>query len=110
MFGGAFLEMHIKDPAGAAPYEARVYIGRTDKGGLVVHWLDATGGETSQTVGTGELTADGARLVFPYPGNEFRDRLEYDRAHDRWRLFIEMGMRTHPQVFSDWYFDRLKPR
>jgi len=110
VFGGAFLEMHIKDPAGAAPYEARVFIGRNDKGRLIVHWLDATGGETSQTVGMGDLTADGAKLGFPYPGNEFRDRLDYDRAHDRWRLIIEMGPPSHPQVFSDWDFDRVKPR
>lgn len=110
VFDGAFLEMHIKDQADAASYEARVFIGRNDKGGLVVHWLDATGGETSQTLGSGALTADGAKLVFPYPDDEFRDRLDYDRAHDRWRLFIEMGPRDHPKVFSDWYFDRTKPR
>jgi len=106
-FGGAFLEMHIKDPGERSPYEARVFFGEDAKGGLIVHWLDATGGETSRTLGTGEVHGDHVTLTFPYPDNEFRDHLDYDRATDRWRLVIEMGPPDHAQPFCDWTFDRV---
>ena len=106
-FGGAFLEMHIKDPAERSPYEARVFFGEDNRGALVVHWLDATGGETSRTLGTGTIKGDHVALTFAYPDGEFRDHLDYDRVTDRWRLVIEMGPRDHPAPFSDWTFDRV---
>jgi hypothetical protein len=109
VFGGAFLELHVKDPAGRSPYEARVFFGQDAKGALVVHWLDATGGETSRTLGSGEVRGDAAVFRFPYPDGEFRDRLEYDRAHDRWRLLIVTGPEAQPKVFSDWVFERATP-
>jgi hypothetical protein len=105
-FGGAFLELHIKDPAGRDPYEAQVYFGSDAAGQLVVHWLDATGGETSRTLGRGRAEGDLVTLDFPYPDGDFRDRLTYDAAHDRWRLYIETGPAEHPRVFSDWTFER----
>lgn len=105
-FDGAFLELHIKDPAGRAPYEARVFFGEDDAGALVVHWIDGTGGETSRTLGTGSMKGDHVDLTFPYPGDTFRDRLDYDRAADRWRLVIEHGPKDHPLPFCDWSFDR----
>jgi hypothetical protein len=107
-FGGAFIEMHVQDPTGRSHYEARVFFGEDSKGGLVVHWLDATGGEPSRTLGSGKIAGDHITLYFPYPDGPFRDRLDYDRAHDRWRLLIEMGPKDHPQTFSDWYFARVK--
>jgi hypothetical protein len=106
VFGGAFLEMHIKDPSDRSPYEARVFIGEDAQGALVVHWLDATGGETSRTLGTGMIEGDHATLTFPYPDGEFRDRLDYDPSGDRWRLVTEMGPKDHPQPLCDWSFDR----
>ena len=109
-FGGAFLEMHIRDPSGRSPYEARVFFGQDAAGALVVNWLDGTGGATSRTLGSGTIKGDHITLTFPYPGSEFRDRLDYDRATDRWRLVIEMGPRDHPQPFSDWTFDRVASR
>jgi len=105
-FDGNFLELHIKDPSGRDSYEARVYFGTDASGQLVVHWLDATGGETSRTLGGGQVQGDLVTLNFPYPDGAFRDRLTYDRAQDRWRLFIEMGPADHPRVFSDWFFKR----
>ena len=107
VFGGAFIEMHIKDPAERSPYEARVFFGEDDSSALVVHWLDATGGETSHTLGTGTIEGDHVTLSFPYPDGEFRDRLDYDRVTDRWRLVIEMGPLDYPAPFSDWTFDRV---
>jgi hypothetical protein len=107
-FGGAFLELHIRDPKAKDAYEARVFLGQDARGRLVVHWLDATGGEYSRTLGAGELTPDGARLVFPYPDGEFRDALTYDATHDRWRLLIEMGPKDKPKTFSDWWFARVR--
>lgn len=109
-FGGAFLEMHIFDPDKRSQYEARVFIGEDARGALVAHWLDGTGGETSRTLGVGAVKGNHVTLTFPYPGNEFRDRLDYDRAKDRWRLVIEMGPRDHAQLFSDWTFDRVRPQ
>ncbi len=49
-------------------------------------------------------------LTFPYPEGTFHDKLTYDPAHDRWRLFIETGPADHLKVFSDWYFDRSSPK
>ena len=109
-FGGAFVELHIKDPAGKVPYEARVFLGEAKDGSIVAHWLDGTGGETSRTLGHGRIIGDRVELNFPYPEGEFRDRLEYDRARDRWRLFIEMGPKDQPKTFSDWYFERTTAR
>ena len=106
-FGGAFMEMHIKDSSDRSPYEARVFIGEDAQGALVVHWLDATGGETSRTLGTGTIKGDHVTLTFPYPDAEFRDRLDYDHVTDRWRLVIEMGPKGHAQPFCDWSFDRI---
>lgn len=109
-FSGAFLEMHIKDPTGKVPYEARVFLGQADDGSIVAHWLDGTGGESSRTLGNGRIVGDLVALSFPYPAGEFRNRLEYDRGRDRWRMFIEMGPKEQPKIFSDWYFERAAPR
>ncbi len=51
-FNGSFLEIHIEDPAKKDRYEARVFLGEKQNGDLVVHWLDGTGAEMSQTLGT----------------------------------------------------------
>ena len=105
-FGGSFLELHVKDPANRDPYEAQVFFGTDNKGRLVIHWLDGTGGETSRTLGSGQVKGDLATMRFSYPDGVFRNRLTYDEGHDRWRLFIEMGPMDHPKVFSDWVFTR----
>jgi len=107
VFGGAFLEMDIKDPSGQSPYDAWVFIGEDAGGALVVHWLDATGGETSRTLGSGTIKGNHVSLTFPYPDGEFRDRLDYDRQGDRWRLIIETGPKEQAQTFCDWSFDRV---
>ena len=106
LFGGLFIELLIKDPTGRSPYEARVFFGMDVKGGLVVHWLDATGGESSKTLGFGRLEADAAVFSFAYPDGTFRDRLSYDAGADTWRLRIETGDEASPVVFSDWRFTR----
>ena len=108
VFGGAFLEMHVLDPEGQDHYEALIFFGQATDHKLVVHWLDGTGGETSRTLGTGQVSGDLASITFPYPDGIFRDRLTYDPARDRWRLLIEMGPEAHPKTFSDWFFERAK--
>lgn len=110
ILNGSFLEVHLKDPANNDRYEANVFFGEKQDGGLVVHWLDETGAETSQTLGTGSAEGNVVTLTFPYPEGAFRDKLTYDPAHDRWRLFIEMGPIDHSKVFSDWYFNRSRPK
>jgi len=109
-FGGAFVELHVKDPAGKTPYEARVFFSQANDDAVVVHWLDATGGESSRTLGGGRFSGDRLDLTFAYPDGEMRNHLEYDRAHDRWRMLIETGPKDQPRIFSDWYFDRQKVR
>ena len=107
-FGGSFIELHIKDPATRDQYEARVFFGEKQDGSLVIHWLDRTGADTSQTLGTGKVSGDVVTMTFPYPEGEFRDTFIYEPASDRWRLLIQTGPVDHPKVFSDWYFVRSK--
>lgn len=109
-FGGAFVELHVADPSGRNDYEARVFFGRTDDGAVVVHWLDGTGGASSRTLGAGTAVGDRVDLTFAYPDGEMRNRLDYDRATDRWRMRIEMGPRDKPSLFSDWIFVRQPTR
>ena len=109
-FGGAFTELHIKDPRGVDRYEARVFFGRTENGDLVVHWLDGTGGETSRTLGSGAVDGDVVTMTFAYPDAPFRDTFAYDRIRDRWRLLILTGPADHPRTFSDWRFERVRGR
>ena len=97
-------------PSGKLPYEARVFLGEAKDGSFVAHWLDATGGETSRTLGSGRIIGDRVELNFPYQEGEFRDRLEYDRARDRWRLLIERRPKDQPKTFSDWDFERASAR
>ena len=109
-FGGMFTELHIKDPRGVDRYEARVFFGKAENGKLVVHWLDGTGGETSRTLGSGDVNGDVVTMTFAYPEGTFRDTFTYDRIKDRWRLLVLMGPTDHPRTFSDWYFDRVRGR
>ncbi len=105
-FGGAFVELHVADPTGQNDYEARVFFGQAKDGAVVVHWLDATGGGTSRTLGAGQIVGDALKMTFAYPEGEMRNRLDYDRATDRWRMRIEMGAKDKPALFSDWTFVR----
>lgn len=105
-FGGAFVELHIKDPSGRSDYEARVFLGQDEDGTVVAHWLDGTGGGSSRTLGTGRIVGDRLDLTFAYPEGEMRNQLSYDRAQDAWRMRIEMGPKAAPRVFSDWRFVR----
>ena len=107
-FGDSFIEVHIKDPAQTDTYEARVFFGRKQDGDLVIHWLDRTGAETSQTLGTGTVSGNTVSMAFPYPEGEFRDTFTYEPTTDRWHLLIQMGSVDRPKVFSDWYFVRSK--
>ncbi|MEW5685144.1 MAG: hypothetical protein AB1942_09510 [Pseudomonadota bacterium] len=109
-FGGAFVEMHVADPTGKNDYEARVFFGQAEDGAVVVHWLDATGGGTSRTLGAGRIVGDHVDMTFAYPQGEMRNRLDYDRAGDRWRMRIETGPKDKPSLFSDWVFVRQPAR
>ena len=106
--GGTFFELHIKDPARRDQYQARVFLGQKQDGRLVIHWLDRTGADTSQSLGTGKVSGDVVTMTFPYPEREFRDIFTYEPASDHWRLLIQTGPVDHPKVFSDWYFVRSK--
>ena len=108
--GGAFLAMHIKDPTGKDPYEALVFFGWLRDGGILVHWLDVSGGETSRTLGTGRVDRNEVKLNFPYPKDALRDSLTYDSQHDRWRLFIKDGPTHHQSIYSDWTLEPVRDR
>jgi hypothetical protein len=102
---GQFLELSFNSKMPGRPYQAMIFIGQ-DGPALSVHWLDVFGGTFAKVLGAGELDKDGASLTFPYPDGAFRDRLSYDRPHDRWRLLIQTGSGAKTQVLSDWMFTR----
>ena len=106
MFDSRFFLLDIEGPEGPDRYQAHVYFGEDGEGRLTVHWLDVTGGETARTLGTGRVDGYLVTLSFPYPDGEFRDRIEYDPASDRWRILATTGPEASPVVFADWTFTR----
>ena len=85
-----YVELHMVDVAGAKGYEARVFIGPTQKPGeLVAHWIDSTGAQYSVPPATGTLNADELVLDFPYPDGAFHDVFTYDRKADRFRFVLD---------------------
>lgn len=107
-FGGAFIEVHIKDPAGKDQYEARIFFGQNK----MVAWSFTGWTRLALTHHRhwerAKLRGNVVTIAFPYPEGQFRDTFTYEPASDRWRLFIQMGPADHPKIFSDWYFVRIK--
>src|SRR6476646_6219537 len=71
---GRYIELHMKDIARPAQYEARVFIGEdTVSNRVIVHWLDSFGAAYSIPYGEGTAAGDTLQFDIPYPGAPFRD-------------------------------------
>jgi len=104
VLGGAYFLLQLKTPPGEKPYQAAIFFGRTDKGEIVVHWLDAFGAEYSQFSGRGLETATGANTSFPYPDGPTRNQISL-LPGGRWRMLVTEQPTGKPiDVFSDYVF------
>lgn len=106
---GRYIELHMKDIARPAQYEARVFIGEdTVVNRVIVHWLDSFGAAYSIPYGEGTAAGDTLQFAIPYPGAPFRDtfvfrsmdhtwlfRLESSDGHGGWKLFAEYVVRKN---------------
>jgi len=107
ILNGAFLELHMKDVARPAQYEALVLIGEdTLPNHFLVHWLDSTGGAYSVPSGEGRILGDALTFDIPYPEAPFRYtfffrrgdgswifRLEASDRHGGWKTFAEYDVK-----------------
>jgi hypothetical protein len=85
-----WLELHLTERAGAAGYEARVFIGYDAKAQqYIAHWLDRFGAAGARVVATGERHADTLELDFPYAEGAFRDTLTLAADGNSGTLLLE---------------------
>lgn len=107
---GAFLRLHMKDAAGAPPYEADVFIGFDAHAGVyVAHWLDRFGGAGARVVATG--VREGPRLVifFPYAEGAFRDTFVWQADTGSWTLLLESQSKENTwSTFANYTLTRPK--
>ncbi len=76
VLAGSWLELHLTDRAGAAGYEARVFIGYDASAQqYIAHWLDRFGAAGAHVVATGARRGATLVLNFPYAEGAFRDTL-----------------------------------
>lgn len=86
---GAFTEIHMNDVEVPSQYEARVFIGVTKDGKVIVHWLDSFGAKYSIPHGTGAIDGNTITFKIPYPSGTMRDTLTYQPTKDTWSLVIQ---------------------
>jgi hypothetical protein len=85
-----FVELHMKDVARPAAYEAIVSIGEdTIPGRVLVHWLDSFGAAYSVPYGSGTVSGDTVQFEIPYPERPFRDTIVFQRDKRGWVFRIE---------------------
>jgi hypothetical protein len=90
ILNGAFLELHMKDVAQPAQYEALVLIGEdTLPNRALVHWLDSFGGAYSVPSGEGSISGDTLQFQIPYRERPFRDTFVYRRMDRSWMFRLE---------------------
>jgi hypothetical protein len=107
-----WLELHMKDRAGAAGYEARVFIGY-DAGAqqYIAHWLDRFGAAGARVVGSGEHHGDSLVLNFPYAEGAFRDTLTLAADGNSGTLLLQsQGADGAWSTFAHYRLQRLAPR
>lgn len=80
-----FLRLHYTDPARPPAYEAMVFMGwNRERGEYVVHWIDAFGGDFSETLGHGRAEGDSIVLLFHYPSGDFRNTYRWWPGRGEW--------------------------
>jgi hypothetical protein len=109
VLGGRYIELHMKDVARPAQYEALVFIGAdTLPNRVLVHWLDSFGAAYSVPPGAGAVSGDTVRFEVPYHDRPFRDtfvfhpadrswvfRLEASDGRGGWKTFAEYAVHAH---------------
>lgn len=87
---GSFTEMRMKDVQVPAQYEAVVFLG-FDKASqtVLVHWMDSTGAKGSIPHGTGHITGNRIRILFPYQSGNFRNTMTYNADSASWTFVLE---------------------
>lgn len=99
VLNAAFSCIHMTDTNSPPRYEALIYTGYDSIAGqLYAHWLDSFGAAASIPYGTGQLTASGMELSFPYRESPFRDTFTYDETDNSWKLLIE----SYSDATSSW--------
>lgn len=94
ILNGAFVELHMKDVARPAQYEALLLIGEdTLPDRVLVHWLDSTGGAYSVPSGDGGTSGDTLTFTIPYPEAPFRDTFVFRRGNGSWMFRLERSDR-----------------
>jgi hypothetical protein len=87
VLNGRYVELHMRDVARPAQYEALVLIGEdTLPKHVVVHWLDSFGAAFSIPPGAGVISGDTVRFDIPYRDGPFRDTFVFRRADRTWRF------------------------
>lgn len=90
ILNGAFVELHMKDVARPAQYEALVLIGEdTLPNRVLVHWLDSTGGAYSVPSGDGSTSGDTLTFDIPYPESPFHDTFVFRRSNGSWMFRLD---------------------
>jgi iron(III)-enterobactin esterase len=90
ILNGRFVELHMKDVARPAQYEALVVIGEdTLPRRVVVHWLDSFGAAFSIPHGEGTITGDTVQFEIPYRDGPFRDTFVFRRSERSWAFRLE---------------------
>ncbi|MDN5871930.1 MAG: hypothetical protein L0H73_14560 [Nitrococcus sp.] len=85
----AFTEIHMNDVERPSQYEARVFIGLTKSGMVIVHWLDSFGAKYSVPHGTGTLDGNTITFKIPYPSGAMRNTLTYQPSKHTWSWVIQ---------------------
>ena len=110
ILNGAFIQLHMKDVARPAQYEALVLIGEdTVSNGVLVHWLDSTGGANSVPSGEGSTAGDTLTFDIPYPGHPFRDTFVHRRSDGSWTFHLDArDARGGSKVFASYEVHRVR--
>lgn len=87
---GNFTEMRMKDVQVPAQYEAVVFIG-FDKASqaVIAHWMDNHGATYSIPHGTGQISGNSIRILFPYQSGNFRNTMTYHADSASWTFVLE---------------------
>jgi hypothetical protein len=94
ILNGRFVELHLKDVARPAQYEALVLIGEdTLAKRVLVHWLDSFGAAFSIPHGEGAISGDTVRFEIPYRDAPFRDTFVFRRSDGSWIFRLEASDR-----------------
>jgi Protein of unknown function (DUF1579) len=85
-----FLRLDMRDVADPPAYQAMVYIGYDNASErYVAHWLDATGGRFSETLGYGQRVGSAIRLTLEYPDGPFHTTFTLDPAGRSWSVLMQ---------------------